>query len=157
MSAHASRFACPPRLTAGMAAILAGATGIATAMIWLGASPGASDPAPVLDSLPAAVAEHNVPERVAADGIRARPKCPGCGVIVSMREVDLQGEASSQAVAGGVLTENSEEARLTPARSHEITIRMADGSGRVINHASPASWRPGERVVVIDGASPSGR
>lgn len=156
MSAHASRFACPPRLTAGMAAVLAGATGIATTMIWLGASSGASDPVPALDSLPAVGAAQNVPER-AVDGIRARPKCPGCGVIVSMREVDLQGEASSQNAAGGVLTENSKEAQLTSARSHEITIRMADGSSRVINHASPANWRPGERVVVIDSASPSGR
>jgi hypothetical protein len=27
----------------------------------------------------------------------------------------------------------------------------------VINYASPASWRPGERVIVIDGANPSNR
>jgi hypothetical protein len=139
-----------------MAAILAGATGIATAMIWLGASSSVSNPVPALDSLTAVEAAHNVPE-LAADGIRARPKCPGCGVIVSMREVDLQDEAPSQAAAGGVSADNSKESQLTPARNHEITIRMADGSSRVINHASPASWRPGERVVIIGSASPSDR
>jgi hypothetical protein len=46
---------------------------------------------------------------------------------------------------------------LTSAGRYEITIRLADRSNRVINRASPASWRPGERVIVIDGANPSNR
>lgn len=156
MSAHASRFACPSRLIAGMLALLTGATGIAAAMIWLGASSSAPDPVPTLDNLPVAAAAYKIPER-AEDGVRARPRCPGCGMIVSVREVDLQDEAAGHAASDRGLADHPGEARLTPARSHEITIRMADGSSRVINHASPASWRPGERVVVIDGTSPSSR
>jgi hypothetical protein len=31
---------------------------------------------------------------------------------------------------------------------------MAGGSSRVINHANPANWRPGERIILIDGANP---
>ena len=34
----------------------------------------------------------------------------------------------------------------------EITIRLMDGSSRVIADPNPAQWRPGERVMVIDGA-----
>jgi outer membrane lipoprotein SlyB len=40
-----------------------------------------------------------------------------------------------------------------PARSashYEITIRLRDGSKRVIVDANPAVWRVGERVSVID-------
>jgi hypothetical protein len=33
----------------------------------------------------------------------------------------------------------------------EITVRLENGSMRVIVDANPATWRPGERVVVIDG------
>ena len=39
--------------------------------------------------------------------------------------------------------------------AHEITVRMADGSSRVINHASPARWRAGERLIVIAGTASS--
>jgi hypothetical protein len=153
MSAHASRFARLPWTGVGVTAILTGATAIAAAMIWLGAGSSAQDPAPALGNL---VAAHGVPERASA-GIRTRPKCPGCGVIVSMREVEPQSEASGQAGRDAVLASNTGEVQVTPVRGHEITVRMADGSSRVINHASPANWRPGERVVVIDGAGPSSR
>lgn len=153
MSAHASRFVHLPMPIVGVTAILTGAIAIAAVMIWLDASSSVLDPVPALDN---PVAAHTVPER-ASDGVRVRPKCPGCGVIVSMREVDPQSEASAQAAPDGALVSNPGEVQSAPARSHEITVRMADGSSRVINHASPASWRPGERVVVIDGTSPSSR
>jgi hypothetical protein len=153
MSAHARRFAHLALPIVGVTAILTGATAIAAVMIWLDAPSSVLDPVPALNN---PVAAHTVPER-ASDGVRVRPKCPGCGVIVSMREVDPQSEASALAAPDGVLASNPGEVRSAPARNHEITIRMADGSSRVINHASSASWRPGERVVVIDGAGPSSR
>ena len=37
------------------------------------------------------------------------------------------------------------------------SIRMADGSRRVINDANPESWRAGERLMVIGGVKPSNR
>lgn len=36
-------------------------------------------------------------------------------------------------------------------RGTEYTVRMTDGSTRVFEEALPASWRLGERLVVIDG------
>jgi hypothetical protein len=50
-----------------------------------------------------------------------------------------------------------DEIQINPDKRYEIVVRMADQSQRVINHASPASWRPGERVVVIGGASPTNK
>ena len=58
---------------------------------------------------------------------------------------------------GGVVAGNPGETRVESTRSYEITVRLADGSSRVIIDAKPASWRPGERVIVIDGADPSNR
>jgi len=88
---------------------------------------------------------------------RAKPRCPECGVIVSMREIERHDQDSGPGAAGGVKTGNRDETRVKPARSYEIVIRLADGSSRVINDAKPARWRPGERVIVIDGADPSNR
>ena len=33
----------------------------------------------------------------------------------------------------------------------EITVRLGDGTTRVLSDASPASWRPGERTILIEG------
>ncbi|OGA22276.1 MAG: hypothetical protein A3I02_04475 [Betaproteobacteria bacterium RIFCSPLOWO2_02_FULL_67_26] len=43
---------------------------------------------------------------------------------------------------------------IVSTRGYEITIRMADGSSRVINEAYPARWRTGERLIVIAGTDP---
>jgi len=58
---------------------------------------------------------------------------------------------------GGVVAGNPGETRVESTRSYEITVRLADGSSRVINDAKPARWRPGERVIVIEGANPSNK
>ena len=44
---------------------------------------------------------------------------------------------------------------IVSARENEIIVRMADGSSRVIDDSNPARWRTGERVIIIDGTSPS--
>ena len=44
---------------------------------------------------------------------------------------------------------------IVSTRSNEITVRMADGSSRVIDDANPARWRTGERLMVIAGTNPS--
>jgi hypothetical protein len=88
---------------------------------------------------------------------RAKPRCPECGVIVSMREIERHDQDSGPGAAGGVTAANRDETRVKPTKSYEIIVRLADGSSRVINDANPARWRPGERVIVIDGASASNR
>jgi hypothetical protein len=60
--------------------------------------------------------------------VRRRPRCEECGRIESI----------------GASHDPAESSR-------EITVRLDDGSSRVIVDANPAAWRPGERVMVIDG------
>ena len=55
-------------------------------------------------------------------------RCEECGVIASMREIEGD-----------------------PVRSHEITIRMQNGSILRITDANPANWKQGERVKVLAG------
>lgn len=127
-----------------IAVIVFGAAGSAAIMRWLPVAAAQL----VGDGIPAAPGQ--------VDGrVRARSQCPGCGVIVSMRELGKQGEESVAEVADAVRAGNRDGMQINPDKSYEIVVRMADRSRRVFTHASPASWRPGERVVVIGGMSPS--
>lgn len=131
-------FRNPPLLIAGIAVILFSSAGIAHIAGW---HPGSSDGAagvPVIDALPA---------------VKAR--CDECGVIVSVRDIELRNESTGSGATGETVAGNNNEAQVQSTKSHELTIRLADGSSRVINEASPAHWRLGERVIVIDGAHPS--
>ena len=61
---------------------------------------------------------------------RSKTKCAECGVIESMRRLAPVG--NSPAV-------------------YEIIVRMRDGSARVNSQASPATWRTGERILLLGG------
>lgn len=61
-----------------------------------------------------------------------KPRCDECGVVDSNRPI--------------AATDSS------PV-SYEITLRMSDGSMRVLNDPNPASLRPGERIILIGGLS----
>lgn len=67
----------------------------------------------------------------------ARARCAECGVIISKREIEAPGD----------------EASLKSSRRYEITVRLEDGSNRVIDDVSPANWRAGERVTLIEGVN----
>jgi len=89
---------------------------------------------------------------------RVRARCPECGMIVSMREIEVRDDDTGRPrTAGGAVAGSRIETRVDSTRSHEITVRLADGSIRVFNDANPARWRSGERVIVIDGANPSNK
>lgn len=45
-------------------------------------------------------------------------------------------------------------AMIVSVGSDKISVRMADGSSRVLNDANPARWRTGERLIVIAGTGP---
>lgn len=107
-------------------------------------------------------------------------KCGNCGVIESVREIAAKGEgsglgAAGGAVVGGVLGHqvgggtgqqiatvvgavggavagNEVEKRVKATKSYDISVRLDDGSTRVINETNPPSWRAGDRVRVVDGA-----
>lgn len=58
------------------------------------------------------------------DGGRAGLSCEECGIVASMQVVELA--------------------------AVQVTVRMADGSIRSFRDSSPARWRPGERVILIN-------
>ncbi len=107
-------------------------------------------------------------------------KCSTCGVIESVRETAAKGEGSGLGAAGGAVVGgllghqigggsgkqiatvvgavggavagNEVEKRVKVTKSYDITVRLDDGSTRVINEDSLPSWRNGDRVKIIDGA-----
>ena len=119
------------------------------------------------------------PVRVAAN-TPAVVKCAECGVIESMREVETRGAGSGigavgGAVVGGVLGNqvghgrgkdialvvgavggglagNEIEKRVKTVKSYEVTVRLEDGSSRVVHEATLPAWHAGDRVKVVDGA-----
>jgi len=94
----------------------------------------------------------------ATNAARVKARCPECGVIMSMREIEVRDEDTGRPrTAGGAVAGSRIETRVDLTRSYEITVRLADGSIRVFNDANPARWRSGERVILIDGANPSNK
>jgi len=107
-------------------------------------------------------------------------KCAECGVIESVREIASKGQGSGLgAVGGGVLggllgnqvgggrgqdvmtvvgvvggavAGNEVEKRVKATKSYEVTVRLNDGSSRVISEASQPAWRIGEKVKIVNGA-----
>lgn len=77
-----------------------------------------------------------------------RGKCPECGIIESRREVwsGADGTQVSDAAAPS-----------RPARDHTgprslVTVRMSNGARHQFVDSASASWRPGERVILIRGS-----
>src|SRR5512134_1661509 len=162
MNPQADKFRFLPLLIMGIAVILFSTAGVAAIMGWLPASAEDSgetlalnDP-PVALASPVAATGQTRPPQVGR-ATRTKGRCAECGMIVSMREIVGHDDDSGPGVASGATADKWDEAPVKSASSHEIIVRLADGSSRVINHASAASWRPGERVIVIDGANPSNR
>jgi len=118
-----------------------------------------------------------VPPVVAAP---APPPCIDCGVIANLREVTHEGKGSGAGaviggLAGGVLGSNvgrgntrtlatiagavgggllgnSVEKSQSKTVSYEVTVRMEDGSTRMIDSATMPSWRIGDKVKLVNGA-----
>jgi len=94
----------------------------------------------------------------ATNAARVKARCPECGVIVSMREIEVRDEDAGRArTAGGAVAGSRIEPRVDLNRTYEFTVRRPDGSSHVFNDTNAKRWRSGERVIVIDGASPSNK
>ena len=134
-------------------------------------------PRPVVRSEPPHVAAHAAvapPPPVVVAAI-----CRECAVIEEVREVEKAGQASGAgavggAVVGGVIGHqvgsgrgndvatvagavggafagNQIEKQVKSTKSYEVTIRLDDGSRRVITEANPPTWRSGDKVKVVVG------
>ncbi len=127
---------------------------------------------------PAAARPRAEPARPART-VTAAAVCPDCGIVESVREVQTQGNASGVgavggAVVGGVvgnqvgggrgrdamtvlgavggaLAGNQIEKNMKSTKSYAITVRLEDGTTRVLHEASLPTWRPGDKVRIVDG------
>ena len=114
-----------------------------------------------------------------ASNSTAKAKCTECGVIESTREVVTKGEgtglgAAGGAVVGGVLGNqvgggdgkkiatvvgavggaiagNEVEKRVKSTKSYDVTVRLDDGSSRIIHVANAPTWQTGDHVKIVDG------
>ncbi len=84
---------------------------------------------------------------------RYRGGCEECAVVTSIREIEPL-DSGIHSGPGSKATKESGNAMTGEAlRRLEITVRMRDGSTRVIDQARSANWRVNERLIVIGGAS----
>lgn len=70
-----------------------------------------------------------------------------------MREIKAPDEKTGIEAFGGIAAGNRSGIEAKPRSTYEITIRMQDGSMRVIRDAKPANWRRWEPVTIIAGAN----
>lgn len=106
--------------------------------------------------------------------------CRECAVIEEVREVEKTGEAGgggaiSGAIVGGVLGHqvghgrgkdlatvagaigggfagHEIEKNLSKTKEYQIFVRYEDGNKGMFTQPTPPSWRPGDKVKIIDGA-----
>lgn len=121
-----------PLFAGGIAATLVSGIAIASLAISAQGSSGGIAPAAALQPAAALL--------VAAPGPSFRGYRCGdeCGVIESTRNIEALDELAGTSASG---------------RNYEITIRLRDGSMRVVRDANPARWRNGERVTIIAGVN----
>ena len=166
----------PPHLLmwiAGIAVILFSVVGIAAFMGWT--STAKDDPSSNATSPKSSTYLSNP----------FKAKCADCGQIESVQEIVARGEGTGLGVVGGAVVGgvvgrqigggrgkdlatvagavggavagNEIEKRAKSTKSYAITVRLDDGSSRVINETNPPTWRPGDRVKVADGTIQSNR
>jgi len=105
--------------------------------------------------------------------------CADCGVIESTRAVKSKGEgtgigavggavvgglvgnqvgagrgntvATAIGAVGGAVAGNEVEKRVKSTTAYEVTVRLDDGSSRVVSGGSSSAWHPGDRVKIVSG------
>jgi len=106
--------------------------------------------------------------------------CRECAVIEEIREIEKDGEGSGGgAVAGGVVggvlghrigsgrgndiatvlgaiggavAGHQIEKNVNKTKEYQIFVRYEDGSRGLFTQGTPPSWRPGDKVKIVDGA-----
>lgn len=159
METHANEARYQPLLIGAAAVILLGTFGIAAVMAWV---PRPTDVAAahIPDqprALPAGLAgaETRIPLARAEGGAPATVKCGECGIVESTREIEQPGDGTGPGAAGSVTRGDRNEVTGDSTKTYEVTVRMKDGSRHVFMDAKRANWRPGARVIIIEGASQS--
>ena len=86
----------------------------------------------------------------------ARParayRCAECGVIESVRLIEASADTSGAGASGRTAAGNHGAVGAAPSRNYEITVRLQNGTMRMVRDAKAAHWRHGEPVTIIAGA-----
>jgi outer membrane lipoprotein SlyB len=119
--------------------------------------------------LPAAASKLEDPATIAArqmnapDAQRARPlaqhaqaaACKHCGVIESIRMVEIQSDAIGRGAfagaAGGIDAPKANESNVKRTTAYRITLRMDDGTYRTLSQAQTPRFAVGERARIAKG------
>lgn len=123
------------RVLGAVAAIMLLTFGIAAVWAWSPNSADATEVALATDRFPA---QSEVNELV-------RTRCEECGVVESTRMIDQSNESPGENAGRYEMTRKP--------KISEIIVRMSDGASHVFTDASFANWRPGERVIIIEGTT----
>lgn len=155
MTRQANRFRYLPLLIAGLLAV---PMGDSSGVLAFDSVPAAA--ADVIEGSVQTVVQPPTGE-IGATGVtgtkgrRGKGRCANCGVIVSVVEMERNKADIGTIETARVTTGRQTETSMKLTQRFKITIRMADGSIRAIDEASPANWRLGEQVILIAGADPA--
>jgi outer membrane lipoprotein SlyB len=163
----------PLMWVAGLALIVFCGAGIAAFMGWTSSS--ASKPADAaIGAKPDPARSARAPARTPVAAV-----CTQCGIVQSVNEVQDKGEGSGVGVVGGAVVGgalgnqvghgdgrklatvvgavggavlgNEIERRVKSTKSYEVTVRFDDGTSRMMAFTDEPTWRPGDKVKVVDG------
>lgn len=166
----------PPILwIVAVAVVIFSATGTAAIMGWLPTSFGSTNENVAVTTKDT---RKDTPGS-AATVPTAKTVCSECGTIESIREIKLRGAgsglgavggavvgglvgnqigggdgkkvATAAGVIGGAVAGHQIEKEVTATRSYETTVRLNDGSTRLISSATMPSWQNGDKVKVVNG------
>ena len=109
-----------------------------------------------------------------------QPRCLDCGTVEAVREIEQKGEGSwigpvaggvggailgkqvgkgkgntimtILGAAGGAYAGNEIEKRVRTSKHWEVSVRLDDGTVRLVTYDAAPAWRGGERVRYVNGA-----
>ena len=181
METHTTTNKFPPAMlwVIGIAIVLFCGAGIGAIMGWIPTSIGSTPDKPVLEKQSATTVKPHTAPTVVANNTHPVVKCADCGVIESVHEIDVKGEGSGLGAVGGAvvgglignqvgggrgkdamtvvgavgggLAGNEIEKRTKSTKSFQITVRLDDGTTRMVTSATAPAWRIGEKVKVVNG------
>jgi outer membrane lipoprotein SlyB len=122
---------------------------------------------------------HTEPTHIAVN-VPSIARCAECGVVESVQESEHHGEGSGLGAVGGavvggllghqvgsgngntaatvigavggVVAGNEIEKRVKSTKNYATTVRLDNGSSRVINTATAPTWRAGDKVKIVNDA-----
>ena len=120
-------------------------------------------PRPVLEAFSVTVSDKPAVNSVIEAAIDPAPEeniasgmvnCAECGIVVSKREIIPVLGNNDSGAGGGVKRARLKETALKSIGNYEVTVRTKDGVNHQFIVANTANWRPGERIIFIEGRNP---